>query len=185
VNYTELQTAIANQFARTDLPASQFITLAEEEMNRTLRVQGMEEMTSATPLNQTDNGLWYLTFPADMLQLKHIESNGVRLEFLSNNQMNTDAEGYYTIANELLLFANANEVDIYYFKKVPVLSDTNETNLFTEIGSDALFYLACDHAEVYMGQPGPSRGMATERMIEVVRMDDKGRHAGAPLVQRG
>jgi len=185
MSYTQLQSDIGNWFARTDLPTATFISLAEQEMNRTLRLQGMEEISRETPGSQLDNGLWKLPYPADFLQLKHIERGGYRLEFVSNNQMNVDAGPAYTIADESILLAGNDPVDLTYYKSVPVLSDTNTTNLFTTLGYDALLYLALDHAANYMMQPGDYRQKGIERMAEIQQQDYKAAHSGAPLVQRG
>ena len=184
MNYNDLQSNIAAWFARTDLPTATFIALAEEEMNRTLRLQGMEDMASATPQNQTDNNLWYITYPADMLELKHIETDGVRMDYVSNHQQVIDTNYRYTLANELLLFGNSSPVDIYYYAKVPALSAQNLTNLFTETGYDALLYLALAHAASYMQQPNDFRQVAVERMTEIATMNSKAQMAGSTLVQR-
>jgi hypothetical protein len=197
MNYTDLQTAIADWFARKDLPLTTFIQLAEQQLNRSMRVQAMEEMTSATPEYQTDNGLWYLTYPVDYVELKHIEAGGVRLEYVTNNHMasglysgNNSSSWYgsplvYTMANQLLLFPSDDEVDIYYYKKIPELSDSNLTNWFTEYVYDGLLYLALGHAASYMGVADTFSEKGLLMTAEAQGMDDIARTSGAPLVQRG
>lgn len=184
-NYTQLLADITLFTARSDVPAHMFVALAEREMNRILRVQGMESMSQASPVNQTDNGLYYLTYPADLLELKHIESGEQRLEFVSNNQMNVDLDGAYTLANELILVNSIDEIDIYYWATVPALSHTNQTNLFTTIGYDALLSLSLDWAAKYMREPSDWRQAAMIRLDEIQSMDNQASVAGAPLVQRG
>ncbi len=184
-NYTQLQTDIADWFARQDLPATTFITLAESELNRVLRLQAMESMSTATPTLKTSTGLYYLTFPADYLQLRHIESGGVCLDFVSVDQLTTDNKYFFTIANQLFLFPGLDPVDIYYHASVPALSDTNQTNLFTQLCYDALLYLCLDHASSYMGQPGDHRQRAMAMLTELQSMDNRARMGDSPLVQRG
>jgi hypothetical protein len=154
-------------------------------MNRTLRVQAMEEITTATPVNQTPAGKYYLTFPADFLELQHIEAGGQSLEYVNSSQMATESETGYTIANELFLFWQTDEVDIYYYKSIPALTDAAPTNFFTNAAYDALLYLSLDHAGAYVGEQNNYRQMGVERLTEVQQADNRSSMSGAPLVQRG
>lgn len=185
MNYSQLQTDIAAMFAREDLPATAFISLAEQELNQTLRVQGMEDMLQLSPTGQTDDGLWYIDYPTDFLELKHIESGGVRLDYLSNNQMNTEVGNFYSLADEKILLSDDKTVDIYYYKRIPALSDQNETNWFTDNAYNALFYMSCGHATYYMGEDNNYMETGLRYRGQVQLYDDNARMSGAPLVQHG
>ena len=68
-NYTELQASIADFLNRSDLTSviPDFITMAEADMNRTLRIKEMSVRTRA-PLNSQ-----YLKLPVDFLGMRNIE----------------------------------------------------------------------------------------------------------------
>jgi len=80
--YAELQTAVANYLARTDLTSQipDFIYLAETRLRRQLRINEMLTQTSLTvSANQ-------ITLPTDFLELRdiHFENNPVwTLEYQS------------------------------------------------------------------------------------------------------
>ena len=184
MNYSELQDTIADWFARTDLPAATFISLAEDEMNRTLRLQGMEVLVTATPEYQTPDGLWYITNPEGFLEVKTIRAGDYLLECVSPHQIYENTETYYAMGNGTILLGDNDAVDLLYYKKVDPLSAQADENLFTTVASDALLYLALDHAASYMNMPGDYRQVATTRLNELVQANERANLVG-PLVQRG
>ena len=68
-NYTELQASIADFLNRSDLTLviPDFITMAEADMNRTLRIKDMSVRTRAPLSGQ------YLKLPPDFLGVRNIE----------------------------------------------------------------------------------------------------------------
>jgi len=183
MNYSEIQDTIADWFARQDLPTATFIELAEQELNRVMRLQGMEVLVSATPEYQRPDGLWYITFPDGFLEVKTIKDADLTLHCVSPQQMLEDRDQAYAISNGTIILGDADPIDLVYYRAVDPLSAAADENLFTTIAPDALLYLSLDHAASYMDQPGTYRQQAMERMGEL-RAADAGSNLTGPLQQR-
>lgn len=71
--YTELQTAVDNWLARTDLAgrSPEFITLAEARMNRELETRSQEKRVTAT-LTANDA---YVSLPTDLRRIREVRLN--------------------------------------------------------------------------------------------------------------
>lgn len=187
--YTQLQVDIADWMARQDLPAASFIRMAEAEMNRILRVQAMQTVSILSPVTEATNGWFYADLPTDWLEFDHLEQGGISLEYLDTNQFTADA-GYptyvYTIADDKFYTTGAADVDAIWYQRVAALSDTNQTNWFTDYGYDALLMLSLDYASIYIAEHSPiyrEKGMS--RLRELQLFDEQSRVSGAPLVTRG
>jgi hypothetical protein len=141
--YAELQTAVGNWLARSDLTADihDFITLAEgyfndgiSESDPPLRCREMEVLDDLTPTNGV------CTLPADYLQFRSVTAlnSPVReLDYItpdaanqrwSNGTAGLSAE--FTIIGESLYTYPGSSVDVrlHYWQKIPALSDANTSN---------------------------------------------------------
>jgi hypothetical protein len=158
--YAELQTAVANYLARTDLTSQipDFIYLAETRLRRQLRINEMLTQTSLTvSANQ-------ITLPTDFLELRdiHFENNPVwTLEYQSPDlfyrNLQTETSGitvYYTMIANNIKFAptpnTSDAVSMLYYQKPAYLSSTVTTNVWTENCVDALLYGSLAEAEPYL-----------------------------------
>jgi len=158
--YAELQTAVANYLARTDLTSQipDFIYIAETRLRRQLRIN---EMLTQTSLTVSSN---QITLPTDFLELRdiHFENNPVwTLEYQSPDlfyrNLQTQTSGitvYYTMIANNIKFAptpnTSDAVSMLYYQKPAYLSSTVTTNVWTENCVDALLYGSLAEAEPYL-----------------------------------
>lgn len=189
-DYAQLQADILDWMARADLPAASFITLAEAEMNRILRLQSMETQLTTTPVGPDPNNRYSIAFPSGFLDMIQIRQGGFPLEYVSNRQFTERYEAgweqMYTIQDEKILVPGAPDVIIDYRGAIPALSLTVPTNWFTANAYDALLYLSLDHASAYVGNENPDyRQRAMIRLDEIQQFDDRSRMSGGPLVMHG
>jgi len=159
-NYTDLQTAVANYLARDDLTSQipDFITLAEIRLSRDIRIN---EMLTSTALTLTNNEA---TLPSNYLEMRSIYFNSnpyTTLEYqtpdlFSRNGWN-DTSGtpvYFTIIGDKLQFSPQPEttdtLQLFYYAKPAVLSNSNLTNVWTNYCMDALLYASLGESESYL-----------------------------------
>ncbi len=184
-DYAQLQTDVQAWLARDDLDVQAFIRLAEQELNRELRVQGMVVSTSSTPVD-AGGGKFTVDYPADLLELRDIRNGGDLLSYVTPQQFTTELDTIYTLLGEQILLTQAGDIDYHYYAQVPALSDSNLTNLWTDRLYDALFYLSLYHGTVYMEEERPGyfeQGMRMARRFE--SMDNQAKTAGSTRVVRG
>ena len=189
-DYTTLQADIVNTLAYDDIDPPLCIRLAESSLNRKFRVQAQETFSQATPANQQPDGLWYLTYPADYLEMRLVKRGDDRVEYVTPSQMTTDLSQYdfYTLANNLILLPSADPVTLYYFGLIPALSDSNATNWMTLNAYDALLYMSLAHACYQMDEQAKGdqyQQMGLSYATAAQDADDRARYSGSPLVQRG
>ena len=160
--YAELKTTLTDFLNRDDLTSvsSTFITLAETDLNRRLRHWKMEARSTA----EIDTK--YSAIPADMLEpiRFHItsgETNPLELisqvELLDRQQRAGNVSGnprYYAMtAGELQVHPAPDGVynaELYYYQKIPALSDSNTTNWLLGEYPDVYLYGALVHSAPYL-----------------------------------
>lgn len=160
--YAELQSAITDFLNRDDLGsiAPTFISLAEAEFNRSLRHWRMEKRSTAEIDTQ------YSAIPADFLEAIrfYITSNDTRpLELISQAELldrkyrNSNTAGkpaYYAItAGEIEVYPvpdGTYTAELYYYSRIPALSDSNTSNWLLENFPDAYLYSALVHSAPYL-----------------------------------
>lgn len=160
--YAELKTAIADFLNRDDLTSvvDSFIDLAEANMQRNIRHWRMEGRSTATLDTQ------YSALPADFLEAIrfHITSGTTNpLELVSQgelmkrkeNSLNTSGKPrfYAMTAGELEVFpAPDGEYtgELYYYKRITPLSDSNTSNWLLTYHPDAYLYGALIHTAPYI-----------------------------------
>lgn len=158
--YAELQSAIANWLNRDDLTAviPDFITFAEADIQRRLRHVEMEKRDTVSASTQ------YTALPDDFLQAIRVSLDGDNnLEPMSANEMQderdrySDTSGtpaYYTItAGQLELWPTpdaAKTVNLYYYRTLPALTDSNTTNWLLTEAPDLYVYASLVHSAPFL-----------------------------------
>ena len=161
-SYSALKTTVASYLARSDLTAMipDFIRLAELRLQRDLRIRQMLTVAQAT----TTGGVSTVGVPSDFLEMRdiHVVSNPVRTlsyeapnSFYRNTRSaESGVPNAYTVLADDMQFApipdSAYILQMLYYAKPPVLSDTNASNVFLANTPDALLYGALGEAEPYL-----------------------------------
>lgn len=153
--YAELQTAVATWLNRTDLTAQipDFITLAEADIARWLRVWWNEKRAEAVPTDA------YIALPTDYLGMRNVQWNystyrvpleQVSPEALDRLEMHTqeDIPAFYAVHDGQIELrpspsaANEVKIEISYYARPAVLSDSNTSNEILVNAPDLLLYAA-------------------------------------------
>lgn len=161
-NYSALRTTIASYLGRTDLTTMipTFITLAEARLQRELRTRQLLKSATATmAANDATVGL-----PADFLEMRDLYIQGnprMPVTYLTPSAFTRDARAdesglphYYTVIGSELLFAPIPDgqyvLEMLYYYKPVVLSDSNVSNAFLANYPDLLLYGSLAQAEPYL-----------------------------------
>lgn len=140
--YSDLQQAVADNLARTDLTAfiPDFVTMAENWLNYgsenvpPLRVKEMESITTLTPVSGA------AALPSgflEWLRVAEATSSKRTLEYITPNEGKrlypTDVAGlgerFTIIGTSIYTFPLVqNTINLIYYQAIPALSDTNTTN---------------------------------------------------------
>ena len=161
-SYSDLKSQIANYLARSDLTDKipTFIELAEIRLNRDLRLR--QTLQNSTYTMTAGNKL--VPVPADFLEMKeqHINTNPVtNLTFQStsvfyrNGLVNTAGKPtYYTQVARDFAYAPTPDaayvVEMTYYKKPTIMSDTNPSNEYLTYCPDLLLYGALAESAPYL-----------------------------------
>lgn len=194
-NYGELKAAVKNWLARSDLDAliPDFITLAEAEFNRRLRLHMME--VEATLSASTE----FIPLPDNYLQMRNfqINTNPVRsLEWMSPEVMDqryggsTGEPRFYTeIAGQLQIAPAPNgsyTFDMTYYQKLPVLGDNQSNWVFDNAPdlylSGAMIWAATRIQDDQMLARWTA--IYEKHLADVVTADDRAVASGSALVMR-
>lgn len=140
--YAELQQAVSDNMARTDLAPfiPDFVTMAENVLNYgtdllpALRCREMEAIVSLVP------AAGVCTLPSDYLGYTRVSENTSykrTLNYVTLDQAERDypdgaaglAEQFTIIGNSLYTYPLAsNNISLVYYQAIPALSDSNATN---------------------------------------------------------
>ena len=159
-NYSTLKTAVADYLARDDLTSfvPNFIQNAEKKLYRTLNLRNEETALSVS----ISSGV--AAVPSDFKALKFAYYDATPSYLLRWTSVNEVYEDYsdrtYTDYPEVISREGTNfifgpvSVDGtlkgIYWKKLPVLSDSNTTNWYTSNAPDALLYSALLEAQPFI-----------------------------------
>ena len=161
-SYSELKTAIADFLNRDDLASvvPTFITLAESSIQRRIRHWRQEKRSTITLDAQ------YEALPADFLEAIrfYVTSNGTnplepisQADMLDRKQLAQDTSGrprfYAMTAGQFELYPvpdGSYDAEIYYYSRIPALSDVAPTNWLLEYFPDVLLYGALVHSAPYL-----------------------------------
>jgi hypothetical protein len=160
--YTGLKASAADFLNRSDLAAAipDFITLAEAQFNRELRVPQMENLDSGT----TSDGI--IAVPDDWLETRTLRlaspTTGQQiLEYVGEEEWDQlEADGltgttrFYTIINGAFQVLPAPSADINYllryYAQIPALSALNATNWLLSKSPDLYLYGALTQSAPYL-----------------------------------
>ena len=195
-SYADLQTAIANFLARSDLTAQipDFIQLAEARINRELETREQEKRSQAT-LTAGDE---YIALPTDLREVREVKlitSPLTVLSYASPTDLDTQYSsngsgkplGYSIVGKEMKLrpvpdFAYTAE--ILYVGNVDTLSAVSTPVLFLR-SPDVYLYGALTEAYVYLLDETRAAQYDEKftRAINEVRMDEERSHYGTGPLQ--
>jgi hypothetical protein len=198
-NYSALKTTVANYLGRTDLTSQipDFITLAETRLARELRTRQM--LKSATsPMTSGDAKI---ALPTDFLEVRDLYIQGnprMPVTYLSPSAFTRDARAdesgkpfYYTVLASEFVFApvpdGTRTLEILYYAKPAVLSDSNASNVFLANYPDALLYGALAEAEPYLINDARLQTWISlyDRAINNINESDEGsEYSGVPLTMQ-
>lgn len=195
--YSDLQTAIANFLARTDLTAQipDFIKLAESRMSRELETRSQEKRVQAV----LTSGNEYISLPVDLRETREVKLNTsplTVLQYKSPSQLDSDFStsgqgkplAYSVVGDELKLRPvpdTAYTAEIIYIGDITPLSSTNTTNNILTRHPDA--YLSGSLVEAYTYLMDEQRAQVYDqkfsRCIEEIRKDEQRAHYGTGTLQ--
>lgn len=194
--YSELQTSIANYLGRSDLASiiPDFIRFAETRLSRDLRTRVM--LKSATTSMTAGDAT--VALPTDFLEIRNLFTQGnprMPVTYLSPSAFTRDARAdesglpvFYTVLASDFQFAPIPDttyvLEILYYAKPTVLSNTTASNVFLANYPDALLYASLLEAEPYLINDARSQTWATlyDRAIKNISdADQGGEYSGIPL----
>jgi hypothetical protein len=190
-NYTDLKASVADFLNRSDLTSviPDFITMAEADFNRTLRVREMSIRTRA-PIDSQ-----YVKLPADFLGMRNIDLLTDPVTPMTyKNLQNLDAHRagdmtgkpiYYSIVQNNIEFAPAPDgdytIEIVYYQKVPALS-SNSTSWLLSAHPDAYLYGTLQHSAPYLQHDervGIWAGKYQQIIEQITTSDEKAKFSGS------
>jgi hypothetical protein len=191
--YAELQGAIADWMARSDISAARvidFITMFEAAANRRLRVRQMVTTDDITPSSGVG------TLPTDYLstvRLTWLGSATRELEYVHPDYLyavyTTTPSGppqHYTIQGSSLIVRpidDTADLRLEYHQKVPALSDSNTTNWLLTAHPDVYLFgsllESCSYTQDEKGLIWKAR--RDELFTEIERLSEKSK---APAIMR-
>lgn len=195
-NYTTLQAALKSALHRSDLDVAipDFIALAEDKLNKRLRLRAMESRVQASVSSE------YLALPDDFLSMRNFQLNTsprTRLEYATPEYLDakypdntaTGNPKVYTIVGGEIQLAPVPDgtytAELDYYVKLDIASDS--TNWVLTNSPRCYYFGALAEAARYMKDD--KRGLLWEQMFEAAIADvdkaDKGdRYPSAGLQMR-
>jgi hypothetical protein len=150
-SYSSLKTTIASYLARSDLTSMipDFILLAELRLQRDLRIRQMLTVAQAT----TTGGVSNVGVPSDFL-VRTLSYKAPNSFYSTTRSTESGVPNSYTVLADDMQLApipdSAYVLQMLYYAKPPVLSNTNPSNVFLANTPDALLYGALGEAEPYL-----------------------------------
>lgn len=198
-SYSDLKTTVANYLGRSDLTTQipDFIRLAETRLARELRTRQMLK-SATTPMTGGDSKI---ALPTDFLEVRDLYIQGnprVPVSYLSPSAFTRDARAdesgkpvYYTVLASEFLFAPVADgnytLEILYYAKPPVLSDSTSSNVFLANYFDALLYGSLAEAEPYLINDARVQMWISmyDRAVNNINESDEGsEYSGVPIVMK-
>jgi len=198
-SYSDLKTTVANYLGRSDLTAQipDFIRLAETRMARDLRTRQMLKSATATMTGADAK----VALPTDFMEVRDLYILGnprVPVTYLSPSAFTRDARAdetgkpfYYTVLASEFLFAPVPDtsytLQILYYAKPVVLSDSNASNVFLANYYDALLYGSLAEAEPYLVNDARLQTWISlyDRARNNINESDEGsEYSGVPLTMK-
>ena len=198
-SYSDLKTTVANYLGRSDLTTQipDFIRLAETRLARELRTRQMLKSATAS----MTGGDSKIALPTDFLEVRDLYIQGnprVPVSYLSPSAFTRDARAdesgkpvYYTVLASEFMFAPIADgtytLEILYYAKPAVLSDSNSSNVFLANYFDALLYGSLAEAEPYLINDARVQMWISmyDRAVNNINESDEGsEYSGVPLTMK-
>ncbi len=195
-SYSELKTTIANYLARSDLTSviPDFIRLAETRLQRDIRTRQMLVVATAT----TTGGDSTVGLPTDFLEMRDIHLNTTPVTTLRYKAPNSFYEtsratesgkpvDYTVLGSEMQLAPipdTSYTLQMLYYGKPTVLSDSTASNVLLANYPDALLYASLAEAEPYLMNDARIQTWAAlyERAITAINTSDQSsEYSGQPM----
>lgn len=195
-SYSALKTTIASYLARSDLTTiiPDFIRLAEERLRRDLRTRQMLVVATAS----TTGGDPTVGLPTDFLEMRdiHLNTNPVTtLRYKAPNSFYETARvtesgkpNDYTVLGAEIQVAPVPDttytLQMLYYAKPTLLSDSNASNVFLANYPDALLYASLAEAEPYLMNDARIQTWAAlyERAVTAISTSDQSsEYSGQPM----
>jgi hypothetical protein len=195
-SYSDLKTTVANYLARSDLTSviPDFIRLAEERLRRDIRTRQMLIVATAS----TTGGDSTVGLPTDFLEMRDIHLNTTPVFTLRYKAPNSFYEtarttesgrpvDYTILGSEIQLAPipdTAYTLQMLYYSKPTLLSDSNTSNVFLANYPDALLYASLGEAEPYLMNDARLQtwGALYERAIAAINTSDQSsEYSGQPM----
>ena len=195
-NYSDLKTTVASYLGRSDLTSTipDFIYMAELRLQRELRTRQMLKSATAT----MTGGDAKVALPTDFLEIRdlHVQGNPrFPVTYMSPSSFTRDAPAdqsgkpiYYTVLASEFQFApipdTAYVLEILYYAKPTILSNTNASNVFLANYPDALLYASLLEAEPYLINDARSQtwvSLYDRAITNISNADQDGNYSGVPL----
>lgn len=199
--YAELQQAVADNLARSDLTSfiPDFVTMAENWLNygsddvEPLRCREMEAVTSLTPTAGV------CTLPTDYIEYRRVtEETSTRrpLAYITNDMAEVlyparegGLSGHFTIiGSSLYTFPlSSNDIELVYYQALPPLASNSTNWLLTKAPGVYLRAVLVQAAEFIKDDTETAKqaSMAKALIAGMNRSDMMGRYARAGLTPRG
>ena len=190
-NYAELQTAVANFMARSDLTSQipDFITMAESRMSRELETREQEKRSQAT-LTAGDE---YILLPNDFREVREVKINASPTRVLSyyspsalDSMYSSNGqgmpEGYSIVVLEMKLRPipdSAYTSEIVYIGSLPNISAVTTPTLFIR-SPDLYLYGALAEGYAYLLDEARAAQYDQKftRILEEIKVDEQRSHYG-------
>lgn len=190
-NYAELQTAVANFMARSDLTSQipDFITMAESRMSRELETREQEKRSQAT-LTAGDE---YILLPNDFREVREVKINASPTRVLSyyspsalDSMYSSNGqgmpEGYSIVGLEMKLRPipdSAYVSEIVYIGSLPNISAVTTPTLFIR-SPDLYLYGALAEGYAYLLDEARAAQYDQKftRILEEIKVDEQRSHYG-------
>ena len=190
-NYAELQTAVANFMARSDLTSQipDFITMAESRMSRELETREQEKRSQAT-LTAGDE---YILLPNDFREVREVKINASPTRVLSyyspsalDSMYSSNGqgmpEGYSIVGLEMKLRPipdSAYTTEIVYIGSLPNISAVTTPTLFIR-SPDLYLYGALAEGYAYLLDEARAAQYDQKftRILEEIKVDEQRSHYG-------
>ena len=195
-NYAELQTAVANFMARSDLTNQipDFITMAEARMSRELETREQEKRSQAT-LTAGDE---YILLPNDFREVREVKINASptrvltyyspsALDSMYSSNGQGMPEGYSIVGLEMKMRPipdSAYTSEIVYIGSLPNISTTTTPTLFIR-SPDLYLYGALSEGYAYLLDEARAAQYDQKftRILEEIKVDEQRSHYGTGSLQ--
>ena len=195
-NYAELQAAVANFMARSDLTSQipDFITMAESRMSRELETREQEKRSQAT-LTAGDE---YILLPNDFREVREVKINASptrvltyyspsALDSMYSSNGQGMPEGYSIVGLEMKMRPipdSAYTSEIVYIGSLPSISPTTTPTLFIR-SPDLYLYGALSEGYAYLLDEARAAQYDQKftRILEEIKVDEQRSHYGTGSLQ--